>query len=148
MICLRTSKSVSIKDAVDKGGTELLSSLLFFADEREEVVYYMERVSSRLATVELSVRTVRNQPQEECLHQVNVLIDKLINSQDMIMSRQVCQVYLNTCTDDAKTDALETMPIDKKFENALLGCTLDDQKETKKRLTALMIYFNKRTVCE
>lgn len=116
--------------------------------EREEVVYYMERVSSRLATVELAVRTVRNQPQEDCLHQVNVLIDNLINSRDMIMSRQYCQLYLNACSDEANAHGIEAAPIDKKFENALLGCTLDDQKETKKRLNALMTYFNKRTVCE
>lgn len=110
----------------------------------------MERVSSRLATVELAVRTVRNQPQEDCLHQVNVLIDNLINSRDMIMSRQYCQMYLNACAEEAKADqhGNDTLATDKKFENALLGCTLDDQKETKKRLTALMTYFNKRTVVE
>lgn len=112
-------------------------------DEREEVVYYMERVSSRLATVELAVRTVRNPHQEECLHLVNIQIDNLINSQDMIMSRQLCQMYLNACSEER-----EPIETDKKFENALLGCTLDDQKETKKRLNALMTYFNKRTVCE
>lgn len=106
----------------------------------------MERVSSRLGTVELTVRTERNDPQEECLHQVNIQIDNLINSQDMIMSRHICQLYLNSCSDEAKTDP--TMGTDKKFENALLGCTLDDQKETRKRLHALMSYFNKRTVCE
>lgn len=110
----------------------------------------MDRVGSRLATVELAVRTVRNQQQEDCLHQVNIQIDNLINSQDAIMSRQYCQLYLNACSDEARTDAegKETFPIDKRFENALLGCTLDDQKETKKRLHALMTYFNKRTVCE
>lgn len=37
-------------------------------------------------------------------------------------------------------------PIDKKFESALLGCTLDDQKNIKKRLQALMGYLNKQTV--
>lgn len=106
----------------------------------------MDRVSSRLATVELAVHTVRNTGQEECLHQVNVQIDNLINSQDAIMSRQLCQMYLNACSEEAKTD--ETLVIDKRFENALLGCTLDDQKDIKKRLHALMTYFNKRTVCE
>lgn len=111
------------------------------------MIYYLDRVSSRLATVELSVRTVRNQQQEDCLHQVNVLIDNLINSQDMIMSRQFCQVYLNACADDGRLDETP-LQVDKKFEVALLGCTLDDQKETKKRLNALMTYFNKRTVCE
>lgn len=110
----------------------------------------MERVTSRLNTVELTVQTVRNPTQEDCLHQVNVLIDSLINSKDMIMSRQIGQLYLNACSDEAKVDVHgnETMPIDKKFENSLLGCTLDDQKETKKRLIALMMYFNKRTVSE
>merc|ERR1712232_651526 len=72
--------------------------------EREEVIYYLERVSSRLGTVELAVRTVRNQQQEDCLHHVNVLIDGLINSQDVIMSRQYCQLYLNACSEEAKAD--------------------------------------------
>lgn len=116
------------------------------ADERDEINYYLDRVSSRLGTVELSVRTVRNQQQEDCLHQLNILIDNLINSQDLIQSRCTCQLYLNACSHDPTAET--AAPIDKKFENALLGSTLDDQKEIKKRLQALMTYFNKRTVCE
>ncbi|XP_068140983.1 BAG family molecular chaperone regulator 2-like [Drosophila tropicalis] len=122
--------------------------------EREESMLYIQRVSSRLATVELNVQTLRDPSQEESLSQINAQIDTMIKLGDPVMSRQRCQLYLNACcSNNAGLSehlgaALESDvgPIDKKFESVLLGCTLDDQKNIKKRLVALMRYLNKQTV--
>lgn len=124
--------------------------------EREEINYYIHRVSARLGTVDLSVKTVRDNAQEESLHQINGLIDSLITSRDPIASRHRCQTFLNACdTNDASTiqksideDSMHVINIDKKFENFLLGCTLDDQKNIKKRLQALINYLNKQIVTD
>ncbi|XP_059622986.1 BAG family molecular chaperone regulator 2 isoform X2 [Phlebotomus argentipes] len=120
--------------------------------EREEITCYMQRVGSRLATVELNVKTVRNSAQEECLHQVNVLIDSVISNSDAVISRQRCQMFLNACegapeATGSSRDAHE-VSVDKKFESSLLGCTLDDQKTIKKRLNALISYLNKQTISD
>lgn len=119
-------------------------------DERDEVECYVARVGSRLATIELCVRTVRNSDQEDSLHQVNRLIDELLlTNTDPVITRQKCQQFLNACaaSDQAGTSSDEyALPSDKKFESALLGCTLDDQKHIKKRLMALLEYLSKQSV--
>ncbi|KAH8324943.1 hypothetical protein KR074_011692 [Drosophila pseudoananassae] len=122
--------------------------------EREEIMLYIQRVSSRLGTVELNVRTVRDNSQEDSLSQINALIDTMIKMGDPVIARQRCQLYLNACCSSSMDPSgyMDTVPeadvgpIDKKFESALLGCTLDDQKNIKKRLQALMGYLNKQTV--
>ncbi|ALC44707.1 CG7945 [Drosophila busckii] len=122
--------------------------------EREEIMLYIQRVNSRLATVELNVRTVRDNSQEDSLSQINALIDTMIKMGDPVIGRQRCQLYLNACCSTAMDPSghlgvvseVDVGPIDKKFESALLGCTLDDQKNIKKRLQALMGYLNKQTV--
>lgn len=97
------------------------------------------------------MKTVRDGAQDDALHQVNSMIDSLITFNDRTMARQRCQTFLNACSvhDDATDDltAIEQM-VDKKFENTLLGCTLDDQKIIRKRLLALMTYLNKQTISD
>ncbi|XP_058461162.1 BAG family molecular chaperone regulator 2 isoform X2 [Malaya genurostris] len=118
-------------------------------NEREELSCYVQRISGRLSTVELSVCTVRDRAQEDSLHHVNSLIDALISSSDPVISRMRCQQFLNACsTTDTTTysDLDPSMCSDKKFESVLLGCTLDDQKTIKKRLQALLAYLNQQTV--
>lgn len=113
----------------------------------EEVNCYAQRINNRLATVEVSVRTVRDTDQEDALHQVNVLIDSLITVDDRGQARHRCQMFLNACEIDlGAMDAGQV--VDKKFENAILGCSLDDQKVIKKRLRALMSYLNKQTILD
>lgn len=102
----------------------------------------MGRVTTRLSTVNLNVTTIRDQAQEDSLHQVNSLIDSVITTSDRIAARQNCQNYLNCCSDGGGVERV----IDKKFEMALLGCALDDQKNIKKRLMALMTYLNKQII--
>lgn len=123
---------------------------LTFADELDEINCYAQRISSRLSTVEISVKTVRDCAQEDALHQVNSLIDSLLTVNDRLLARQRCQTFLNACSvHDDPANALENEhTVDKKFEAAVLGCALDDQKTIKKRLQALMTYLNKQTISE
>lgn len=120
-------------------------------DELDEINCYAQRIGQRLSTVEICVKTVRDGAQEEALHQVNSMIDSLITFNDRTMARQRCQMFLNACSvhDDVNNEltAIEQM-VDKKFENSVLGCTLDDQKIIKKRILALMTYLNKQTVSD
>lgn len=121
---------------------ELLSGMDEY--EREEIFCYISRVSARLSTVDLNVKTVRDSAQEDALHQVNMLIDTLITGRDAVTARQRCQTFLNACNDVSMMGTERV--VDKIFEGALLGCTLDDQKTIKRRLNALMTYLNKQTV--
>ncbi|XP_053688588.1 BAG family molecular chaperone regulator 2 isoform X2 [Sabethes cyaneus] len=118
-------------------------------NEREEISCYVQRISGRLSTVELSVCTVRDRAQEDSLHHINSLIDALISSSDPVVSRMRCQQFLNACsTADTSTysDLDQALCSDKKFESVLLGCTLDDQKTIKKRLQALLAYLTQQTI--
>lgn len=111
---------------------------------------YAQRINNRLSTVDICVKTVRDGAQEDALHQVNSLIDTLITITDRVQARHRCQTFLNACSfydiDNAPAELGQT--VDKKFECAVLGCTLDDQKVIKKRLQALMNYMNKQTVSD
>ncbi|KAK8773145.1 hypothetical protein V5799_012322 [Amblyomma americanum] len=46
--------------------------------------------------------------------------------------RALCKTYLSACSTDAAG------PIDHKFQAAILGCTADDQKKTRRRLEAIL----------
>lgn len=121
-----------------------------FVGELDEINCYAQRISNRLATVDICVKTVRDSAQEDALHQVNSLIDSLLTISDRVAARQRCQTFLNACSlhsDFSSTPEVEPI-VDKKFEAAVLGCTLDDQKNIKKRLQALMTYLNKQTISE
>ncbi|XP_052862167.1 BAG family molecular chaperone regulator 2 isoform X1 [Anopheles cruzii] len=119
-------------------------------NERDEINCYVQRISNRLGTVELNVCTVRDPAQEDSLHLVNSLIDMIISNSDSVVSRQKCQQFLNACstTDTSVYSEIDpaTIYTDKKFESALLGCTLDDQKTIKKRLQALLVYLTQQTI--
>lgn len=121
-----------------------------FADELEEIHCYCQRINNRLATIDLCVKTVRDTAQSESLHQVNSMIDSLITSIDRIQARHRCKLFLNACsfTESTLDTVEEDVVADKKFEIAVLGCTLDDQKVVKKRLQALMSYLNKQTISD
>uniref|UniRef100_A0A1B0G4P6 BAG family molecular chaperone regulator 2 n=1 Tax=Glossina morsitans morsitans TaxID=37546 RepID=A0A1B0G4P6_GLOMM len=130
--------------------------------EREDIDCYLQRVNARLSTVELNVRTIRDHSQVDSLNEINTLIDLMITMGDPVLSRQRCQLYLNACCSvdesvnftDVDADMNECNMdvdvaaghVDKKFESVLLGCTVDDQKNIKKRLHALMGYLNQQII--
>lgn len=134
---------------LDGAMLKLIYSFLFLhLDEMEEITCYSERISGRLGTIFVSVKTVRDAAQEDALHQVNSLIDSLIVNNDRILARHRCQTFLNSfnVTDPDIDSPDREKLVDRKFEMAVLGCTLDDQKVIKKRLMALMTYLNKHTI--
>lgn len=100
------------------------------------------------------MQTVRDTEQENSLHRINTLIDEVITLNDPISKRKKFQEYLNACASEieiqmtASTSTDTILIIDKKFENTLLGCTLDDQKRIKKRLEALLVYMGQKIVSE
>lgn len=109
---------------------------------------YVQRINTRLSTIELRVLTMRDHAQEESLHQVNRLIDEiLISSKDPINARHKCAQFLNACSTTGQ-DCVDGLPIDKRFESALLGCSLDDQKRIKQRLLSLSKYLGKKSVTD
>uniref|UniRef100_A0A0A9Z481 BAG family molecular chaperone regulator 2 n=1 Tax=Lygus hesperus TaxID=30085 RepID=A0A0A9Z481_LYGHE len=105
--------------------------------DKDDIQRYIERVTARCTTVEISVRTDRDKQQEESLYQVNKMIDNLVIAfkGDPDNSMNKCQSFLAACKDEPE------VPVDKGFETALLGCALDDQKRIKKRLHGLLDYL-------
>lgn len=99
----------------------------------------IDRITDRCLTVDVKVHTHRDPAQEEALYQVNHLIDTLVvcAKSDPDGTKTKCVTYMNACSSQAMGVT------DKKFESALLGCTLDDQKRVKKRLQGLLNYFDK-----
>lgn len=112
--------------------------------DRDDVLRYTERLSMRALTIEVLVKTQRDQVQEEALHQVNGLIDTLVVGlrDDPYRTRQRCTSFMNACS--SHTSGF----LDKNFETAILGCTLDDQKRIKKRLQGLLDYIDKNHTFE
>ncbi|XP_045501717.1 BAG family molecular chaperone regulator 2 [Colias croceus] len=112
--------------------------------DKDDITRYADRILARALTVEVAVRTDRDQQQEEALHQVNMYIDQLVMSvhEDAVVAHSRCQTYMNACTSQPDPSS----GTDKNFESAILGCTLDDQKRVKKRLQGLLEYFAKLNV--
>lgn len=115
----------------------------YFLDDRDDVNRYADRVMSRCLTVEVKVLTQRDCQQEEALFQVNHLIDGLVIALkgDPESAKAKCVSYMNSCSSNM-VDGI----MDKVFESALLGCTVDDQKKVKRRLQGLLTYFEKMKV--
>ncbi|CAH0550625.1 unnamed protein product [Brassicogethes aeneus] len=119
------------------------ADLLLDDNDREDINRYADRIMNRCLTVEVKVLTNRDQMQEEALHQVNHLIDGLVMGLkvDPVSAKLKCVSYMNACSSN-----VENGVTDKRFESALLGCTLDDQKRVKKRLQGLLNYFDKSKI--
>lgn len=108
--------------------------------------FYLKRVNDRIKTINVNVKTIRDDEQVESVHKINNIIDHVIKIDDPIEKRRKCQEYLNSCSSSFQYS--EIIVVDKKFETHLLSCTLDDQKLIKKRLEALMHYMLKQMVSE
>ncbi|XP_022107795.1 BAG family molecular chaperone regulator 2-like [Acanthaster planci] len=112
--------------------TLMQSQALVAAGERDELELYMDRLTNRLLTVNISVEIFRTPPQEESFHLVKTLLGKLQKNlmqgeTDPSMTRR----YLNSCMAEASG------PVDDAFQGALLGCAVEDQKEIRKMLTLM-----------
>ncbi|KAF7271456.1 BAG family molecular chaperone regulator 2 [Rhynchophorus ferrugineus] len=112
-------------------------------NDADDVVRYTDSIINRCQTVEVRVLTQRDTMQEEALFQVNHLIDSMVMDlrNDHVAAKQRCISYVNACS-STMIDGV----MDKNFESAVLGCTLDDQKRVKKRLQGLLSYFDRLVV--
>ncbi len=110
-----------------------LTISLFSTGEREELELFIDRLTKRCLTVEISIQIIRSPAQEKSLQTVLKYLHDLIGTihSNMKDSRQVIERYLNSCLTET------TGPVDDKFQAALLGCTAEDQKDVRKRLEAL-----------
>lgn len=118
--------------------------------DQDELNFHLKRVNDRLQTVNIDVQTIRDDSQVESVHVINNLIDEVIKYGDPIEKRKKCQSYLNSCssTEYFYNEEGSMILVDKRFENNLLSCALDDQKMIRKRLEALMLYMMKQMVSE
>lgn len=75
--------------------------------------------------------------QEESLHQVNSYINNLVIDlhDDPFAVKERCLSFMAAC--GSKSDE----NVDKGFETAVLGCSLDDQKRVRRRLQGLLNYI-------
>lgn len=103
--------------------------------EREEIEITAGRLRSRTLTVEVTVTTPRNEVQKKALEQVNQYIDDLLVKfrVDLDSAKRTCQEYLNACLSESQGS------IDQRFQAAIIECTADDQKKTRKRLESLLM---------
>ncbi|KAL3251171.1 hypothetical protein MRX96_017776 [Rhipicephalus microplus] len=56
----------------------------------------------------------------------------------LVCHKTQCKAYLSACSTDVAG------PVDQKFQAAILGCTADDQKKTRRRLEAILASLPRR----
>ncbi|XP_050033167.1 BAG family molecular chaperone regulator 2 [Dermacentor andersoni] len=107
---------------------------------REEVSLTVERLQTRVKSVDVSVTTPRSEEQETALGQIEQYVTNLVlrMTSDPKGARAQCKAYLSACSTDAAG------PVDQKFQAAILGCTADDQKKTRRRLEAILAALPRR----
>ncbi|KAL5245284.1 hypothetical protein ACI65C_012694 [Semiaphis heraclei] len=105
--------------------------------DKEDINQFANRIIDRCETVNIHVLTTRSESQQNCLEEINVMIDRIVNTlkNDPDNAKAICQSYIASCS------PLENELGCKVFETAVLGCTLDDQKRIIKRLQGLLDYI-------
>lgn len=105
--------------------------------DKEEISQFVDRIINRCDTVNINVHTTRNEVQQNCLEEVNTMIDKIVSTlkENPDEAKATCQSYIASC------NSSENESGNKIFETAVLGCTLDDQKRIHKRLQGLFDYI-------
>lgn len=105
--------------------------------DKDDINQFADRIISRCDTVQINVHTTRDDGQQNCLEEINTMIDKIVSTlkDDPESAKFTCQSYLASCS------SLENESGNKVFELAVLGCTLDDQKRIHKRLQGLLDYI-------
>lgn len=113
------------------------NSLNVFLVDKEDINQFADRIISRCDTVNVNVHTTRSDSQQNCLEEINTLIDKIVNTlkDDPDSAKATCESYIASCS------SMENESGSKIFETAVLGCTLDDQKRIHKRLQGLLDYI-------
>uniref|UniRef100_A0A2S2NPC9 BAG family molecular chaperone regulator 2 n=1 Tax=Schizaphis graminum TaxID=13262 RepID=A0A2S2NPC9_SCHGA len=119
--CVRNSKLLDDLSDVDK----------------EEIYQFANRIIDRCETVNISVLTTRSDSQQNCLEEINKMIDRIVKTltEDPDNAKSMCQAYIASCSSSGNELGCKV------FETAVLGCTLDDQKCIIKRLKGLLNYI-------
>jgi len=121
---------------------ELLTTLKSIEDEkanmseieREEIKSELDRLEGKLRSVEVKVVESRVGGQQLSFDEVDEEIGKLISilqNGNLDDAEMKCRAYLTACGEEGRST-------DDAFENLLLGCSIGDQKEVKKRLKCLL----------
>lgn len=102
--------------------------------QREEIDLTARHLLGRALTVDVCVNTPRSPEQEAALKRVNVCIDSLLvrTRDDPENAKVTCESYLSACVSEGRG------PMDARFQAAVIECTADDQKSTRKRLEAIL----------
>lgn len=105
--------------------------------DKEDISQFADRIINRCDTVNINVHTTRSDSQQNCLEEINTMIDKIVNvlRDDPDTAKFTCQSYIASCSSQENESG------SKVFETAVLGCTLDDQKRIFKRLQGLLDYI-------
>jgi len=135
---LQTRQDINaLMDTIAKSSCEDNQSTLTEID-KEEIKARICRLQKRLDTVQVHVNLAasRDESQSEALAKINVKIDELIakveeNSPDALAT---AESFLNACNSRSSAQSV----ICSRFEALLLGCTLDDQKNIKGRITTIL----------
>ncbi|XP_046544793.1 BAG family molecular chaperone regulator 2-like [Haliotis rubra] len=98
--------------------------------DRQQFLANIDRLRKRSKSATIEVNTVRNETQEEALSKINDILDRLqgeFEEQPEKCWKQL-QIYYNTCL------AESSGAVDLRFQNLVLDCTVDDQKNLRRKL--------------
>lgn len=109
----------------------------FIVVEQEEIKVSTSGLLYRLNSVDIAIKTPRNELQEKALENVTKVIEQLteeVNS-DRELAVQKCLSYLSACSSNERSHC--STPSDEKFQSAIIECAVDDQKKIRKKLESL-----------
>lgn len=103
---------------------------MIFLGHREEIQTSINSLMERLLTIFIKVEIPRTDEQLVAYKKVKVLLTELhekVNS-GLTDYQKTLDSYLNACSSEC------TGPVDAVFQQTMLACTIDDQKQVKKIL--------------
>lgn len=123
------SSTLTVLDrSMDEGGDNFDET--FSTVDREDLKSRISQLHSRLSSVAVEVKTVRDIQQTEALGKVGEKINELITEIETgdPEALQKAQSYLDACTIGTGT----------KFESMVLACASDDQKSIRRKMEQLV----------
>lgn len=112
--------------------------MMCFLGHKEELETNVNRLLLRLLAVTIKVDIPRNSEQQEAYNKVKALLNDLQNKVGSGLDeyRKLLESYLNACSPD------QCGPVDNKFQQLILACTVDDQKQVRKLLNNWLKVFH------
>ncbi|KAL1242963.1 BAG family molecular chaperone regulator [Trichinella spiralis] len=137
-----SDRIVNLLDEIEKRIESLRETATVMEQEKENIIEMLSTVQMNKDLLKLNQgekddieATANRLINPKALEIVNEKIEDLLKKmqEDINMSRQTCQTYLNACNPDSPNG-----PIDQKFQANLIECTADDQKKIRRRLEQLL----------